>query len=108
MADIEKIKRRLGISDSLQDTLISDLVEDSESMFKGITGTSTVGDEYAYMVEAVVYKLYNRKGSEGIANETVDGYTATYVFSLFDEFMPILSRDFQLDDKRQAGAVRFF
>lgn len=100
MADISKIKRRLGINDDLQDALIQDLIEDSESMFKIITGETAIEDKYAYMIESVVYKLYNRKGSEGMDSESVDGYSVKYAASLFDEFMPFLEQDFNLDDNQ--------
>lgn len=107
MADLNKIKRRLGITDNLQDDLLTDLIDDGEQLFKMITGANAVDDKYSFMVESAVYQLYARKGSEGIESETVDGYSVKYAMTLYDDFMPILERDFELDDNsyRKSGSV---
>lgn len=109
---LNKIKRRLGIApdDIKEDDLISDLVEDAESYFKGLTEKSTIDNKYGYMIENVVYKLYGRKGSEGVTSETVDGYAVTYEDwdNLFKPYMAILNKDFRLDgSQRQKGKVMF-
>ena len=109
---LKKIKRRLGIApdDTKEDDLLSDLVEDAESYFKGLTGEATIDNKYAYMIENVVYKLYGRKGSEGVTSETVDGYSVTYQDwdNLFKPYMAILDKDFGLDgSQRQKGKVTF-
>lgn len=109
---LKKIKRRLGIApdDTKEDDLLSDLVEDAESYFKGLTGKATIDNKYAYMIENVVYKLYGRKGSEGVTSETVDGYSVTYQDwdNLFEPYMAILNKDFGLDgSQRQKGKVMF-
>lgn len=107
MADLNKIKRRLGITDNMQDDLLTDLIDDSEQLFMMITGASNVENKYAFMVESAVYQLYSRKGSEGIESETVDGYSVKYAMTLYSDFMPILERDFNLDDRshRKSGRV---
>ena len=109
---LAKIKRRLGIAqdDTKEDDLLSDLVEDAESYFKGLTGEATIDNKYDYMIENVVYKLYGRKGSEGVTSETVDGYSVTYQDwdNLFEPYMAILNKDFGLDgSQRQKGKVTF-
>ena len=109
---LKKIKRRLGImpDDTKEDDLLSDLVEDAESYFKGLTGEATIDNKYAYMIENVVYKLYGRKGSEGVTSETVDGYSVTYQDwdNLFKPYMAILDKDFGLDGSlRKKGKVTF-
>ena len=110
MADLDKIKRRLGIGDNLQDQLIQDLIGDSEDMFRLVTRQSYIDREYDFMIESVVYKLYNRKGDEATESTSIDGYTVKYAQGVFDEYMDILTRDFNLndDDKHQAGKVIFF
>ncbi len=109
---LNKIKRRLGIApdDTKEDDLLSDLVEDAESYFKLLTTSSTVDSKYYFMIENVVYKLYGRKGSEGVTSETVDGYSVTYQEwdNLFKPYMAILNKDFGLDgSQRQKGKVVF-
>lgn len=105
---LEKIKRRLGIEDELQNELLNGLIDDAQSAFKVITGTDTVDDKYNFMIINVVLKLYNRKGSEGMESENVDGYSVKYVTGLFDEYMDILNRDFPQDDNSNERRGRVF
>lgn len=110
MADIDKIKRRLGINDGLQDGLLQDLIGDSENMFKVITGAGDINAKYDFIIEGVVYKLYNRKGDEATESTSVDGYTVKYAQGLFDDYMDILTRDFNLGDepRHRTGEVVVF
>lgn len=109
---LAKIKRRLGIApdDTKENDLLQDLVEDAESYFKSLTGTTEIDQKYNFMIENVVYKLYGRKGSEGVTSETVDGYSVTYQDwdNLFKPYMAILNKDFGLDGSlREKGKVIF-
>ena len=109
---LAKIKRRLGIAqdDTAENDLLADLVDDAESYFKTLTGSVEIGSKYNFMIEIVVYRLYGRKGSEGVASETVDGYSVTYQDwdNLFKPYMAILNKDFGLDgSQRQKGKVTF-
>ena len=103
---LDKIKRRLGISDTEQDDLLQDLLEDAQSYFIAITGAITVDPRYEFITNDVTAKLYNRKGSEGMESESVDGYSTSYAQDLFSDYMGILERDFNLNDEyRQKGRV---
>ena len=109
---LAKIKRRLGIAqdDTAENDLLADLVDDAESYFKTLTGSVEIGSKYNFMIENVVYKLYGRKGSEGVTSETVDGYSVTYQDwdNIFEPYMAILNKDFGLDgSQRQKGKVTF-
>ena len=109
---LAKIERRLGIAqdDTAENDLLADLVDDAESYFKTLTGSVEIGSKYNFMIENVVYKLYGRKGSEGVTSETVDGYSVTYQDwdNLFKPYMAILNKDFGLDgSQRQKGKVTF-
>ena len=109
---LAKIKRRLGIAqdDTTENDLLADLVDDAENYFKTLTGSVEIGSKYNFMIENVVYKLYGRKGSEGVTSETVDGYSVTYQDwdNLFKPYMAILNKDFGLDgSQRQKGKVTF-
>ena len=109
---LAKIKRRLGIAqdDTAENDLLADLVDDAESYFKTLTGSVEIGSKYNFMIANVVYKLYGRKGSEGVTSETVDGYSVTYQDwdNLFKPYMAILNKDFGLDgSQRQKGKVTF-
>lgn len=111
-AQLAKIKRRLGIdlTDTKENDLLQDLVEDAESYFKSLTGSVYIDSKYNFMIENVVYKLYGRKGSESVSSETVDGYSVTYqdFDNLFKPYMSILNKDFGLDgSQRQRGKAIF-
>lgn len=111
MADtqLNKIKRRLGIQDNRQDELLEDLLDDAESQFKVITGADVVGEKYEFITRDVALKLYVRKGSEGTESESVDGYSVKYTAKLFDEYLPMLERDFNLSNSHsRKGKVKFF
>lgn len=105
---LDKIKRHLGITDSLQDDLINDLIEDAQSHFLAISGADTVESKYDYIIKDVVILRYNRKGSEGMKTETVDGYSVTYETDDFKKYAWIFERDFGEDGSyREKGKVRF-
>lgn len=114
MADtqLNKIKRRLGIAfdDTQEDLLLKDLVDDAKSYFLGLANADIFDDKYNYIIESVVYKLYQRKGSEAITSETLDGYSVTYADwdDLFKPYVKIIDRDFGEDGSyRERGKVRF-
>lgn len=107
---LDKVKRRLGITNNHQDTLINDLISDAESYFKLITGSDSVVDKYQFIITDVTAKLYVKKGSEGTESESVDGYSVSYATSLFEEYLPFLERDFDLnnDTYERRGSVMFY
>jgi len=69
-----------------------------------------VGEKYDFIIRDVALKLYVRKGSEGTTSESVDGYSVSYTQSLFDEYLDLLNRDFNLDDTslERKGRVMFY
>lgn len=107
-----KIKRRLGISfqDTEEDLLLEDLYSDASSYFMGLANVDSVDSKYNYILESVVYKMYQRKGSEMIQSESVDGYSVTYLDweDLFKPYAKIIARDFYEDGSyREKGKVKF-
>lgn len=102
---LDKIKRRLGIDDTQQDQLILDLISDAENHFKLITGADFVNIKYDFIIRDVALKLYVRKGSEGTKTESIDGYSVSYTQSLFDEYLPMLNRDFDKPESHPGGVM---
>ena len=107
---LEKIKRRLGIADvdDSQDDLLEDLYSDAEQHFKLLTGVDVVEPKYEFIIRDVTAIRYNRKGSEGMNSESVDGYSASYDTGKhdFDDYLSIIDKDFNLAEARR-GKVRF-
>ena len=102
-ATLARLKRRLGIADTNQDELLNDLLTDTEEEFKLLTGASNVDEKYSFIIRSVVLKRYNRKGSEGMKSESVDGYSVSYDSTTddFAEFKSYIDQEFGL------GKVRF-
>lgn len=110
---LDKIKRRLGIDrdDTLEDELLEDLVDDAESYFCGLADIDKFDNKYNYIIENVVYKMYQRKGSEAVKSENVDGYSVTYEDwdDYFKPYLKIIDRDFGDDGTyREKGKVMFY
>lgn len=105
---LDKIKRRLGILDDEQDQLLTDFIEDAESYFKLITSASTIDEKYNFIIVDVVVKRYQRKGSEAMSSESVDGYSVTYAQDDFAEYLQYLEREFGLSNDTRRGRVRFY
>lgn len=104
---LTKLKRRLGITDKLEDDLLKDIISDAESHFKLITGAESVQEKYEFIIIDVADKRYSRKGAASMESETIDGYSARYR-GIEDDFKPyidLLKRDFGLDDFGRRGNV---
>lgn len=111
---LDKIKRRLGIAldHGEEDDLLRDLVGDAKAYFLGLAGQDEADykSKYDYIIENVVYKLYQRKGSEAIRQESVDGYTVVYDDwdSFFKPYLKIIERDFgEQSSYRKQGRATF-
>lgn len=75
-----------------------------------LVGTTEIDKKYHFIIENVVYKLYGRKGSEGVKTENVDGYSVTYEDwdDMFKPYRKILDKDFGLDGSlARKGKVKF-
>lgn len=111
MADtqMEKLKRRLGITDAEQDALLQDILDDARAHFKLITGAETIDTKYDFIILDVADIRYNRKGSTGMKSESVDGYSVTFadISKDFLPYMSLLNRDFELD-RNMKGKVHFW
>lgn len=96
---LEKLKRRLNITDKEQDGLLEDLLEDARNHFCLLTKQETVDQRFEFIVVDVAAARYGRKGSEGITKETVDGYTSEYIHHDFEPYMELLDGYFNVTNK---------
>lgn len=72
MADVlSSVKLRIGISDTVQDSLLSDLITDAQDRIMsyinqdGDIGISVLPSGTDWIVKDIVIKMYNRIGDEG-------------------------------------------
>ena len=70
MAILDSVKLRIGLTDTMQDNLLSDLIEDATARVltyinqDGVIN-KTVPDTVAWVIKDIVVKMYNRIGDEG-------------------------------------------
>ena len=75
---LEKLKRRLNVTDTDRDALLDDLLEDAEAFVLGYTGRKSLPDELKGVVVETAAASYNLLGlgasshAEGGVSATVD------------------------------------
>ena len=67
---LNSIKLRIGLTDTMQDNLLSDLIDDATARILTYINqdsivNQTVPDAVAWVIKDVVVKMYNRIGDEG-------------------------------------------
>ena len=74
---LEKLKRRLNVTDTDRDALLGDLLEDAEAFVLGYTGRKSMPDELKGVVVELAAASYNLLGLEGAASHAEGGVSAT-------------------------------
>lgn len=74
---LEKLKRRLNVTDTDRDALLGDLLEDAEAFVLGYTGRKSMPDELKGVVVELAAASYNLLGLEGTASHAEGGVSAT-------------------------------
>lgn len=103
---LEKLKRRHGIVDALQDELLEDIIEDTMAHYLAIAGevagvaVEAIPVDHSFIIVDVASKRYIRRGSEGLTIERVDQYQAQYEEPSkdFAEYMSIIIGVFKKPD----------
>lgn len=78
---LERIKRRVGISDNSQDELINDLISDVKNYIVTFCNRESVNDIPATLDGAIIKMVvvdYNRIGTEGLQSEGYNGASYSY------------------------------
>ena len=70
---LEKLKRRLNVTDTDRDALLGDLLEDAEAFVLGYTGRKSMLDELKGVVVELAAASYNLLGLEGAASHAEGG-----------------------------------
>lgn len=74
---LEKLKRRLNVTDTDRDALLGDLLEDAEAFVLGYTGRKIMLEELKGVVVELAAASYNLLGLEGAASHAEGGVSAT-------------------------------
>lgn len=105
---IERLKRRHSIIDDIQEEFLEDVVDEVTAYYLAIANevsdkaVTEVPEKHSFIIRGVASKQYTRRGSEGLEEETVDGYKATYVKNDFSEYQSFILTEYtpESDDKR--------
>ena len=73
MAQLDKLKRRLNITDTSKDPLLMDLIEDAALFVRNYTGRANVPDELGSVICEMAAGRYNLLGLEGSASHSEGG-----------------------------------
>lgn len=78
MAQLEKLKIRLGISDNGEDDLLNMLLEDAEGEILDFCNRDILPDKAQVLQRELAIIYYNRMGSEGEASRSEGGVSVSY------------------------------
>lgn len=108
---METIKTLLGLTNDTQDSLITAILELTESRLKNLLGgVESIPEALSYITTEVAIRRFNRVGSEGLQSHSVEGETMTWPDDDFKPFMDDIQAwldENQADASTGRGRVRF-
>lgn len=104
---LERLKRRLGLEDDEKNTLLQDILDDTEARLCVLLEADDVPEELAYIVLGAAVKAYNRIGSEGASSHTVEGETLSWAAGDFDEYADDIQAWRNKQTDQDIGRIRF-
>ncbi|MGX7349982.1 phage head-tail connector protein [Dolosicoccus paucivorans] len=106
---INQVKTLLGITDDVQDELLSVIEENTIALFNLITHqhftNNSIPEDFRFMIIEVMIKRYNRIGNEGMSQERQADLLQVFEKSDFDEYMTWINAEFDLVPEREKGRV---
>ena len=84
MAQLEKLKIRLGISDNSEDALLNMLLEDAEGEILDFCNRDILLTKMEGLQRELAIIYYNRQGSEGEASRSELGVSVSYITDIPD------------------------
>ena len=106
---LENLKLFLGIEadDEEKNTLLSSIVSDATARLKLLLGGIEPPEEMDYIIKEVSIVRYNRIGSEGMTNHTVEGESITYSDDDFAAYSDEIQAWLDRQNESKRGKVRF-
>lgn len=95
---LESVKRFKGITDTLQDDLLKDIIDESKQRIlnyinqDGITELTELSSDLDYIVRDVSIKRFNRLDSEGASSDSEEGKSFSWESSYLDEYKQVLDK----------------
>ncbi|WP_200411296.1 phage head-tail connector protein [Virgibacillus salexigens] len=111
MPMIDNVKTVLDIQDDLQDKALEIIIANTTShlklWLKKHTDLTNIPEELNFIIEELSIARFQRRGSEGMKSESVEGHAVTYSEDDFAPYLSILSAYIPKQEEKQ-GKVVFF
>jgi hypothetical protein len=78
LSTLQRVKTILGITDTLQDAILTVLVEDTEQEFADYCNRIDIPDTACNVLAQMTVYRYNRLNAEGIASQGYSGVSQSY------------------------------
>lgn len=106
---LETLKLFLGIeaNDEDKNNLLISIVSDATARLKLLLGGIEPPEEMNYIIKEVSIVRYNRIGSEGMTNHTVEGESITYSDDDFAAYSEEIQSWLDRQNESKRGKVRF-
>jgi hypothetical protein len=102
------IKTYLGIEDSLQDSLLTQIITDASRRVNNYIGASELPVELEWIVQELSVIRFNKIGSEGMKSESEEGKSLTFKENVFDDYIPELDKYLESQSQPASrGKARF-
>ena len=104
---LDRIKLRLG--QEVDDTILDEYIEGEKAkvnLYLGLTSFPTHEGIETIVIERVI-EMYNKRTSEGISNESIEGHSVSYNLGFSKEHKLLLDlyKDTLVDSGSSAGGI---
>lgn len=104
---LEKVKKRIGIKDNLQDEQLEIVIENVVLELEARIPSNEIPEALAFIVIEISTKRYNRIGAEGMSSESVEGRSSAYEAKDFEPYEDLLNKLYP-KDKVHKGSIQFY
>lgn len=91
MSQLEKLKTRLGITDSSQDALLESILEDVGADMLAITNRTELLPGMSSLQIKIAIIEYNKQGSEGMSSDSQGGKSQSWIDGLPNDVQSTLT-----------------
>lgn len=111
MAILDSVKLRIGLTDTMQDKLLNELIEDATARVLAYINqdgvvNQTVPDAVTWVIKDVVVKMYNRIGDEGKQSGTEGNVSNTWAAIDLSQYADALDQ-YRSSSQRRRPGMRF-
>lgn len=107
---LQDVKTLIGIDDNSKDDVLSLIIRNAELQLMGRfheLELTAIPESMEYIVTEVSIIRYNRLGSEGKSQESVEGFSSTYTNNDFMAYESAIESYLNSFSKPQKGVIRF-